>query len=232
MTLNHHQIGKRRDRVSSGNWRLLAACRGLDPELFHPERGQSTEDAKAVCWEECPVQVECLEYAIDAGEILGVQTPGRGPLPPLRPQHAQRGGVVNACALAPGCTEQAVPDSELCAGHLAILDRPVPTTLEKAAPPARFVVVAHERLRRATLHRTHCPKLRLWDGTTRPLLAGTCPRLCAVCRPTEEEVRQAPPIVEWLERAVPVPPAQRVPIRVAEDEHGRSELGLSRRRAS
>ena len=58
------------------NWRDQAACRYEDPELFFPigTSGPSllqTVQAKAVCGR-CPVQKQCLEWALDHGEILGV----------------------------------------------------------------------------------------------------------------------------------------------------------------
>ena len=40
-------------------WRDSAACRGTDPELFFPERGSSTREAKEVC-RGCVVQQDCL----------------------------------------------------------------------------------------------------------------------------------------------------------------------------
>lgn len=48
-----------------------AACAGVDPDLFFPERGESVDAAKAVC-AECPHRVECLEWALEAGEVDGV----------------------------------------------------------------------------------------------------------------------------------------------------------------
>jgi WhiB family redox-sensing transcriptional regulator len=44
-------------------------CAGLDPGLFHPERGdmKGIAEAKAVC-AGCPVREACLTYALDAGE--------------------------------------------------------------------------------------------------------------------------------------------------------------------
>lgn len=47
-----------------------AACAGLT-DLFFPERGESTREAKAVC-RACPVKAECLEWALDAGEKHGI----------------------------------------------------------------------------------------------------------------------------------------------------------------
>jgi WhiB family redox-sensing transcriptional regulator len=52
-------------------WWERADCRGLDPDLFFPRRGDDTTQAAAVC-KGCPVQVECLEYAIDNGERHGI----------------------------------------------------------------------------------------------------------------------------------------------------------------
>ena len=53
------------------NWRDLALCAQTDPEIFFPEKGGTTEDAKRVC-RRCWVQVECLAYALDADEKYGV----------------------------------------------------------------------------------------------------------------------------------------------------------------
>lgn len=52
-------------------WLADAACRGLDPELFFPSRGQDTSQALAVC-RACPVRFECLEAALDRGEKFGI----------------------------------------------------------------------------------------------------------------------------------------------------------------
>lgn len=41
-------------------WRQFALCRGMDPELFFPERGGDAATPKAIC-RECPVQTPCLE---------------------------------------------------------------------------------------------------------------------------------------------------------------------------
>lgn len=45
----------------SVDWRELAACRGLDPDLFHPRRGDKAGymKAKSIC-EGCPVRWQCL----------------------------------------------------------------------------------------------------------------------------------------------------------------------------
>lgn len=55
------------------DWRDRAACRGLDPNMFFPERGDyvAVEAAKAVC-SSCPVAAECLQFAIEVGETEGI----------------------------------------------------------------------------------------------------------------------------------------------------------------
>lgn len=58
------------------NWRMHAACRDEDPDLFFPigstgpALGQ-VEEAKAVC-RRCPVQEECLRWALENNQDAGV----------------------------------------------------------------------------------------------------------------------------------------------------------------
>lgn len=47
-------------------WQLQAACRGIDPELFHPGPGESPAPAQAVC-ARCPVRAECGDWALFGG---------------------------------------------------------------------------------------------------------------------------------------------------------------------
>jgi WhiB family redox-sensing transcriptional regulator len=52
-------------------WQLHSNCRGVDPELFFPLRGESTWEAKAVC-AGCIVRQDCLEYALANNEKWGI----------------------------------------------------------------------------------------------------------------------------------------------------------------
>ncbi len=52
-------------------WRADGACNGVDPDLFFPERGDSTREAKEVC-KSCVVREDCLEFALAAGEKFGI----------------------------------------------------------------------------------------------------------------------------------------------------------------
>lgn len=52
-------------------WQSRANCMGVDPELFFPERGSSTREAKEVC-RGCVVQQDCLDFAIANGEKFGI----------------------------------------------------------------------------------------------------------------------------------------------------------------
>ncbi len=47
----------------AARWRELAACRGIDLEVFFPGRGESAGPARRVC-AACPVRQPCLDYAI------------------------------------------------------------------------------------------------------------------------------------------------------------------------
>jgi len=57
--------------ADDNSWQLSANCLGVDPDLFFPERGASTKEAKAVC-QGCEVRVDCLEYALANGEKFGI----------------------------------------------------------------------------------------------------------------------------------------------------------------
>jgi WhiB family redox-sensing transcriptional regulator len=52
-------------------WQRRANCLGVDPDLFFPERGASTKEAKSVC-ARCEVKDECLEFAITNAEKFGI----------------------------------------------------------------------------------------------------------------------------------------------------------------
>lgn len=52
-------------------WREDALCQQVDPEIFMPEVGGSTADAKRTCMA-CTVRRDYLDYAVEAGERWGV----------------------------------------------------------------------------------------------------------------------------------------------------------------
>lgn len=56
-----------------GSWVQNAACGGrTDLEhLFFPERGVPSSIAKSLC-RQCPVQVECLRFALDTRQPFGI----------------------------------------------------------------------------------------------------------------------------------------------------------------
>jgi WhiB family redox-sensing transcriptional regulator len=58
------------------DWRDLATCRGLDPDLFFPvsTSGASLTEidaARRVC-HRCPVLTPCLRWALDLGQVHGI----------------------------------------------------------------------------------------------------------------------------------------------------------------
>jgi WhiB family transcriptional regulator, redox-sensing transcriptional regulator len=64
------------DRVAAAvgpipEWQERALCAQTDSEAFFPEKGGSTREAKRVC-QDCPVRMECLEYAMANDERFGI----------------------------------------------------------------------------------------------------------------------------------------------------------------
>lgn len=55
----------------TATWRNQAACAGMNPDLFYPERGATLAHAKAVC-AGCPVAADCLDHALTNGERHGI----------------------------------------------------------------------------------------------------------------------------------------------------------------
>lgn len=48
-----------------------ALCAQVDPALWFPEKGKSSEAAKAVC-HTCPVEAKCLTWALDTRQGFGI----------------------------------------------------------------------------------------------------------------------------------------------------------------
>jgi WhiB family redox-sensing transcriptional regulator len=59
------------DTSEQPGWQEYANCLGVDPDLFFPERGASTREAKEVC-RGCVVRDDCLEFALVNGEKFGI----------------------------------------------------------------------------------------------------------------------------------------------------------------
>jgi WhiB family transcriptional regulator, redox-sensing transcriptional regulator len=58
--------------VAEDGWRSCAACRGLNPEIWYPDPDRITKLlAVAVC-ADCPVRQQCLDYAVQRREPLGI----------------------------------------------------------------------------------------------------------------------------------------------------------------
>lgn len=52
-------------------WRDYALCSEVDIELFYPEKGGSTREAKSIC-ARCEVRPECLQFALDTDDRHGI----------------------------------------------------------------------------------------------------------------------------------------------------------------
>jgi WhiB family redox-sensing transcriptional regulator len=55
-----------------GRWQDLALCAQVDPDLFFPNKGGSTRDAKGVC-SRCEVKAECLADALANDDRFGIR---------------------------------------------------------------------------------------------------------------------------------------------------------------
>lgn len=53
------------------SWQQDALCAQVDADLWFPEKGGSTREAKKVCLS-CDVRADCLEYALDGDERFGI----------------------------------------------------------------------------------------------------------------------------------------------------------------
>ena len=66
-----HHVRPHEHHIDDRDWQDEANCLGVDPDLFFPERGASTREAKEVC-RGCVVRVDCLEFALQNGEKFGI----------------------------------------------------------------------------------------------------------------------------------------------------------------
>jgi WhiB family redox-sensing transcriptional regulator len=65
------EAGHTGDRTTPTRWQDHSACRGVDPALFFPIRGETAGAAKAFC-AICPVREQSLEYALINNEEVGI----------------------------------------------------------------------------------------------------------------------------------------------------------------
>lgn len=56
-------LGYAKKTAAELRWQEFALCAQTDPDIFFPEKGGSIAPATSVC-ASCPVQADCLEYAI------------------------------------------------------------------------------------------------------------------------------------------------------------------------
>ena len=57
--------------IGVNDWMTDGLCLQSDPDLFFPERGGSSKQAKRIC-ADCPVAANCLAWALSNGERHGV----------------------------------------------------------------------------------------------------------------------------------------------------------------
>ncbi|NUO57269.1 MAG: WhiB family transcriptional regulator [Hamadaea sp.] len=57
--------------LTAPDWTADALCAQVDNDVFFPEKGGSTREAKSVC-ARCSVSAECLDYALANDERFGI----------------------------------------------------------------------------------------------------------------------------------------------------------------
>lgn len=94
------------------SWRERAACRGMNPELFFPTHGETTENAKRVC-ASCQVRADCLaagmmeKFGVWGGESEKGRRVLRRGQPRSEPAHGRRTRYALGCR----CVECCLADS-------------------------------------------------------------------------------------------------------------------------
>lgn len=132
--------------LASADWQAKALCVGENPDVFHPEgpSGSDTErHAKRICGN-CPVQPECLSWALSTREESGVW----GGL-----NEKERAELVGSAAAPDVIVDNIVEASEIVHAHGQLLL----AWHQEGAPVKR---VAH-RLSRRLVRRTG---KRVWVG--------------------------------------------------------------------
>ena len=71
LTLTSDALDLREVTDPRPGWIARASCSGVNPDLFFPERGDTTRYAKEVC-RGCVVREDCLEYAVRHHEKFGI----------------------------------------------------------------------------------------------------------------------------------------------------------------
>lgn len=74
-TRNHQQLLVLEQQIKpapGAPWQERAVCAQTDPEIFFPERGGSTKEAKKICLS-CSVKTQCLVDALDNDERFGIR---------------------------------------------------------------------------------------------------------------------------------------------------------------
>ena len=115
------------------SWQDYANCLGVDPDLFFPERGASTREAKEVC-RGCVVREDCLEYALVNGEKFGIW----GGMSERERRRLRRQRALAAPCLHRVRNTLASPPAPLRAGLTSTGGRRISACLQPAVPSRRY----------------------------------------------------------------------------------------------
>ena len=171
-------------------WQERANCLGVDPDLFFPERGASTKEAKSVCGG-CEVQPECLEYALRHGEKFGIwggmsereRRRIRRQRALAAPRHRQRLTQPSASpgnARARGRDGPRSSTSSSMPGPRPELAEHRSSSARGTSPTSSTAATSAPRLRRARCTRRHAASMPVRSRSTRFIDTCACPRDASV----------------------------------------------------
>jgi WhiB family transcriptional regulator, redox-sensing transcriptional regulator len=97
-------------------WRNRAACKGEPTQIFFAVQGQDVRVARKIC-NNCPVRVECLQWAVDASIQHGIFG-GRVP----RERRALRKGYrwIDTCGTMAGAHRHLDTETPLCPACIGV----------------------------------------------------------------------------------------------------------------
>ena len=159
------------------SWQAQANCMGVDPDLFFPERGASTREAKEVC-RGCVVREDCLEYALANGEKFGIwggmsERERRRLRRPRAMQRRAARGQRQLTAHVPSAPADAAffqPRLDRCFGPQAEFGPP----RQRAPPPARLPALARPVRSRSTDAQRPPSSRAIWSCTSAgPMVSGS-----------------------------------------------------------
>ena len=104
-------------------WFKEARCRGLKPDMFFPTSGRPNFSVTSLC-ESCPVQQDCLNYALEHDELEGIWG-GLGKKDRVRLRRIRLGGFGDkrACVICGASYTAESYKHKICSDKCRVVDK-------------------------------------------------------------------------------------------------------------